>query len=166
MTTLNKALMFGFFPPLVPVETLLLEPLEFTIPLLGNDLDEGRTLGVCAIFLHAFFQHLHKVLNTLRVYCFQVREAVFQKLEIAVKAPNRVVFERDLGDLCAVLDTLDFIQAIDLVFLQVQFLELRDGAHAHQCLDPVLIQMEFRQIHEPFQIFHSRDLVALEVQQG
>ena len=26
--------------------------------------------------------------------------------------------------------------------------------------------MEFRQIDEPFQILHSRDLVALEVQQG
>ena len=166
MTTLDQALMFGFFPPLVPIETFLLEPLEFAIPLLGDDLDEGRTLGVCAILLHAFFKHLHKVLHALRVHCFQVREAVFQKLEIAVKAPYRVVFERDLGDLCAVLDTLDFVQAIDLVLLQVQFLELGNCAHAHQCLDPVLIEMEFRQIHEPFQILHSRDLVALEVQQG
>ena len=166
MTTLDQALMFGFFPPLVPIQTFLFEPFEFTIPFLGNHLDEGRTLGVCAIFLHAFFQHLHKVLYALRIHCFQVREAVFQKLEIAVKAPYWVVFQRNLGDLCAILDTLDFIQTIDLVLLQVQFLELGNCAHAHQCLDPVLIEMEFRQIHEPFQILHSRDLVALEVQQG
>ena len=80
MTTLDQALMFGFFPPLVPIQALLLEPLEFTIPFLGNHFDEGRTLGVCAIFLHAFFKHLHQILHTLRIDGFQLREAVFQEL--------------------------------------------------------------------------------------
>ena len=80
MATLDQTLVFGFFPSLVPVETLLLEPLELTVPLLSNDLDQGRALGICAIFLHAFFKHLHQVLHTLRIDCFQLREAVFQEL--------------------------------------------------------------------------------------